>query len=161
MTEAKLIPAARIVRAEAYSSPRRMGGWLTAGAVVLSMVLATALPARAAPDGEDIAKTLLGLLIIGAIADSMDDNDGRGKPRPTPKPDKKKDRIPAACAIQIAGKRSEAIVYPERCLRDSGVTRRLPYHCASEARVYGRWDTVFSAQCLRDAGFRLDRRGKN
>jgi hypothetical protein len=162
MTAHMLIPAARITRAEISASPRRLGALITAGAAVLAIVLATALPARAAPDAEDLAKTLLGLAIIGAIASSIDDNDndrGRGdryKPAPTPpKRDKHAGRIPSSCAIQINGKKRDAVVYSENCLRKSGVTKRLPYHCGTEAKIYGRWDTLFSAKCLRDAGFRV------
>lgn len=162
MTATTLIPAARFTRADIPASPRRLGALITAGAAVLAIVLATALPARAAPDGEDIAKTLLGLAIIGAIANSIDDKDnhkGRGdryKPAPVPpKRDTHAGRIPATCAIQITGKKRDAVVYSENCLRRSGLTKRLPYHCGTEAKIYGRWDTVFSAKCLRDAGFRV------
>lgn len=165
MTDPTLIPAARIVRVDAAASPRRMGALLTGAAVMLAVVLATALPARAKPDTEDVLKTILGLAIIGALADQADRNDDdqhieydRDRYKPEWKHDKKRKKgatIPAACAIQISGKKRDAVVYSESCLRRAGVTRNLPYQCSNEAKIYGRWDTIFSEQCLRNAGFRL------
>lgn len=162
----RTVPAARIARADTATSPRRMGALLTGAAAVLSLVLATALPAQAKPDAEDMLKTLLGLAIIGAIANEANDNKGkitrydddRYYPVPDHKPHKKKKKgfnVPAACAIQISGRKRDAVVYSESCMLRAGVNRNLPYNCSNEAKIYGRWDTIFSAQCLRNAGFRL------
>lgn len=161
----RTFPAARIIRPETATSPRRMGAMLTAGAAILAVVLSTAVPAQAAPDSEDMLKTLLGLAIIGAIANEA--NKDNKKPRytdddyyPAPsKPHKKKKgyTVPASCAIQISGKKRDAVVYSESCMLRAGVNRNLPYNCSNEAKIYGRWDTIFSEQCLRNAGFRLGR----
>lgn len=161
----RTLPAARIIRPDTATSPRRMGAMLTAGAAILAVVLSTAVPAQAAPDSEDMLKTLLGLAIIGAIANEANkDNkkpgrydDDRYYPVPS-KPHKKKGyTVPASCAIQISGKKRDAVVYSESCMLRAGVNRNLPYECSNEAKIYGRWDTIFSEQCLRKAGFRLGR----
>ncbi|WP_225027212.1 hypothetical protein [Xinfangfangia pollutisoli] len=161
MTETRLIPAARIARqsARAEPSPRGFTRMFTAGAAVVALVLSTTLPARAAPDGEDYLKTIIGLAIIGAIAKSANDkkkdrDDDHYVPAPKPGKDKGR-RIPASCAIEIAGKKRDAVVYPESCLREAGVTRNLPRNCSNEAKIFGEWDRIYSAECLRSAGFRV------
>jgi hypothetical protein len=67
-------------------------------------------------------------------------------------------RVPAVCAITIDGAQQSVTLYPESCLRREGFDRRLPRSCANQASVFGRDDRVYSAQCLRDAGFRVSGR---
>lgn len=148
--------------AVALPAPRRIGRWIAGGTAALALALTTAMPAQAGGKGDDLAKALIAAIVIGAIVSEV----GKDRPAPVPVPEpvhkkkKKKKwddhegvRIPSVCAIQVSQKRHTSIVYPESCLRDYGVRGRLPYDCASEARIYGEWDTIFSAQCLRESGF--------
>jgi hypothetical protein len=139
---------------ETTQSGRGLAGMLTAGAVVLSLVVGTALPAKA-DKKDDLAKALLGALVLGVIVNELND-----KPRaapvvvPPPVPVSSR-RVPAVCAISIDGAQRSVTLYPESCLRREGLEGRLPVACANTATVYGRKDRVFSAQCLRDSGFRV------
>jgi hypothetical protein len=137
-------PAARGV------SGNRFATMLTGGAVVLAMVLATAMPARA-DKNDDLAKALIAALVIGAIVHETKRDDP--KPEPVRQP-----RVPAVCAISISGAQRDVTLFPESCLRREGFDYRLPLGCANQARIFGKRDRVYSAQCLRDAGFRLSDR---
>jgi hypothetical protein len=129
---------------------------VTAGAVVLALALGTALPAKAEKKN-DLAKALLGALVVGVIVDELN---AKPKPAPqvvTPEP-VRTNRVPAVCAITIDGAERSVTLYPESCLRREGFDRRLPGSCANQASLFGRDDRVYSAQCLRDAGFRVSGR---
>ncbi len=134
---------------ETTLSGRRLASMITAGAVALALVLATAIPARA--EKNDLAKALIAALVVGAIAHELNDKD---KPAPLPEPVKTR-RVPAVCAISIDGAERSVTLFPESCLRREGFDYRLPRHCANGATIFGKRDRVYSAQCLRDAGFRV------
>lgn len=150
------IRIARTAKADAILSPRRLAGFITAGAVTLSLILAMALPARAGDRSNDLAKALIAALVIGAIVHESKRDAPAPAPiaRKTPVPDT---RIPAVCALEFEGEQRSVIVYPESCLRDEGVRGRLPTACAKVARIYGQRDHIYSERCLRDAGFTLPR----
>lgn len=138
-------------------SGRRFATALTGAALVLALVLGAALPAKA-DKKDDLAKALIGALVVGVIVNELND---KPKPpvvvqEPTPEP-VRQNRVPSVCAISIDGAERSVSLYPESCLRREGVTARLPRGCANQARIFGRDDRVYSAQCLRDAGFRLSR----
>jgi hypothetical protein len=141
---------------ETTVSGRRFAGIVTAGSVVLALALGAALPARA-DRKDDLAKALLGALVVGVIVNEMND-----KPKPAPQvvsPEPvRTNRVPAVCAITIDGAERSVTLYPESCLRREGFDRRLPRTCANQASLFGRDDRVYSAQCLRDAGFRVSGR---
>lgn len=153
--------------AETTVSGRRLAGMLTGGAVALALVLGAAMPAKA-DKKDDLAKALLGALVIGVIVNELNDKPKAAPPYAapflpapflsapvvTPEPVKSK-RVPSVCAITIDGAERSVTLYPESCLRREGLDQRLPRNCASDARIFGRDDRVFSAQCLRDAGFRV------
>ena len=148
----RIIPSSRVLRSD-VAPPRRFFAGLTLGAAALSLVLATALPARA--DKDDLAKALLGIIVLGAIAHELNADDRAPPPPDHRKPPRSRDRLlPSVCAIEIDGRRG-GTVFPESCLRDEGLRGPLPRHCGHEARVWGRWDTIYGLDCLRDAGFRL------
>ncbi|MCB6179389.1 hypothetical protein LHP98_14800 [Rhodobacter sp. Har01] len=153
----RIIPAARISRAVPAPAPGRFFAGLAAAAAVLALVLASALPARADKRSDDLAKALLGIIVLGAIVNELNDNDRKPAPAPVHKKKHKADRprIPAVCAIQIDGQRRSVTVYPESCLRDEGVRAKLPRHCSHEARIYGKWDRIYGVDCLREAGFEV------
>ncbi len=171
MTTAHAIEKVRIARtatADRIPNPRRLGWALTAGAAALSMVLASAIPARAGDRGDDLAKALIAALVVGAIIHETKKDKQPAPPVVVPEPEpvhKKKKRkrehppvIPSACALQFDGERRSVTVYPESCLLDYGVSyKSLPTYCAKDARIYGEWDSIYGEDCLRDAGFMLQR----
>lgn len=141
---------------ETNLSGRRLAAILTGGAAALALVLATAIPAKA--EKNDLAKALIAALVVGAIAHELKDKPAPlPVPLPEPEPVKAK-RVPSVCAISIDGTDRSVTLYPESCLRAEGFTSRLPRHCANGATIFGESDRVYSAQCLREAGFRLSGR---
>ena len=142
---------------------RRVTAVAIAGVAALSLMLASALPAQAQGRNDDLAKALIAAIAIGAVIHTIDKNNKRrAQPAPQPAPlpapvHQSRTRLPDVCAIEIAGSRRSATVYPERCLRREGIQSRLPRQCSFEARIFGRTDTVYSEDCLLDAGFRLGR----
>jgi len=135
-------------------SGSRFATLITCGAVVLALVLATALPARA-DKKDDLAKALIAALVIGAIIHETKRKDPKPVPLPAPV---SQPRVPSVCAIEIDGAERSVALYTESCLRREGFAYRLPRDCASTARIFGREDMVYGVQCLRDAGFRVSGR---
>ena len=141
---------------ESTLSGRRLAAMITGGAAALALVLATAIPARA--EKNDLAKALIAALVVGAIAHELKDKD-KPVPLPIPEPEPvKSKRVPSICAISIDGAERSVTLYPESGLREEGFDYRLPRHCANGATIFGERDRVYSAQCLRDAGFRVTSR---
>jgi hypothetical protein len=137
---------------ETTLSGRRLAAMITGGAAALALVLATAIPAKA-DNKNDLTKALIAALVVGVIAHELKDKD---KPAPVPLPEPVKNkRVPAVCAISIDGADRSVTLYPESCLREEGFDYRLPRGCANTATIFGERDRVYSAQCLRDAGFRV------
>ena len=146
---------------ETTLSARRFAAMLTGGAAALAVVLATTIPAKA-DSKNDLAKALIAALVVGAIAHELKDNDKPAPapvpvPLPEPEPVSSK-RVPAVCAISIDGTERSVTLFPESCLRAEGFKPRLPRGCANTATIYGARDRVYSAQCLRDAGYRVSGR---
>jgi hypothetical protein len=144
--------ASRGIR-ETTLTGRRLAGLLTVCAAALALALGTALPARA-DSTDDLAKALLGALFVGVIVNELNDKP-RAAPVVVPPVPVATRRVPAVCAISIDGSQRSVTLYPETCLRREGLKARLPVACANTATVFGQKDRVFSAQCLRDAGFRV------
>ncbi len=133
-------------------SARGLATILTGGAAVLALILATAIPAKA-DKKDDLAKALIAAVVIGAIANEL-----KAKPEPVPVPlpiPVKHPRVPSVCAISIDGVERSVTLYPESCLRAEGFNHTLPRGCANGASIFGERDRVYSAQCLRDAGFKV------
>lgn len=141
MQKPRVIPAARISRQDGTPSVRRLAAGVTAAAAVLALVLAAALPARAGSE-MDLADHGFG---ADAVPVPLHIRDGK----------KGKTRVPETCALVFEGEERSVELYPESCLLDHGVTRRLPYRCGNDALIFGHEDVVFSARCLKDAGFVL------
>lgn len=141
---------------ETSLSGRRLGAMITGGAAALALVLATAIPAKA--EKNDLTKALIAALVVGVIAHELKDKDKPAPvPVPVPEPVKSK-RVPSVCAISIDGADRSVTLFPESCLREEGFDYRLPRGCANSATIFGERDRVYSAQCLRDAGFRVSDR---
>lgn len=138
--------------AERGVQPRRFATLVTCGAMALALVLGAALPAKA-DKKDDLAKALIAALVVGVIANELTDKP-KGRPVLVPEPARSR-RIPAICAITIDGAKKSVTLYAESCLRGEGFDAQLPKGCANTARIFGRQDRVYSAQCLRDAGYRV------
>jgi hypothetical protein len=126
-----------------------------AGVVAAAMALMTAAAAVPARADEDLAKALAAIAVIGLIAKSMDDDDRRREDRHSYR--YVDNRLPAYCAVDLRDRRA-GVVYAEPCLRNAGVGGRLPYRCAYDMKVKRKIVTVFPERCLRDAGYRPERR---
>jgi len=137
--------------AESGTQPRRLAATLTAGAVAVALILGAALPAKA-DKKDDLAKALIAALVVGVIAHELNDKSKR-KPEPVRQP-----RVPSVCEISIDGARQSVSLFSENCLKREKFDYRLPRGCSNSARIFGRNDRVYSAQCLRDAGFRVSGR---
>lgn len=131
--------------------PRRFASLLTGGAVALALVIGAAMPAKA-DKKDDLTKALIAALVVGAIAHELKDDD-RGRPKPVKTP-----RVPSVCEISIDGEQRSVSLFSENCMRREGFDYRLPRGCANSAKIFGRRDNVYSAKCLRDAGFRVSGR---
>ncbi len=137
---------------------------IAASAVALGLIAASAVPARAETDGQDIGRILFGLAAIALIAKALDKKDDKPKPPVVVVPPKPPhppivigpNRVPAACAIEVTGLGRDRIGYTESCLQSYGF-RNLPQNCAVAARIYGRPDRLFPKSCLEKAGYRLGR----
>lgn len=131
---------------------KRLLGGLTALAVAAALVAASAVPSHADQKSDNIAKIIVGALIVGAIVNEVQ----KDKPR-TPVQPAKARRIPAACAIEIESSQQPrpVVVYGGRCLRDHGISR-LPA-CGRGATIYGHADRLYSPDCLRGAGYAVPR----
>lgn len=154
---------------------KRQGDRMMAALVAISMLLGSATPSQADRQSDNIAKALAAALAIGLVASAINHNN-RPKPAPAPQPQPYpqprpypqpyphhqpkpayQPRVPATCAIEMESSQYGTVtMYPERCLRSEGFNYRLP-DCGRSVRIYGQPDWVYSGQCLRDAGFQVER----
>ncbi len=144
-------------RAARKNPVKTLMGGLTALAVAASLLMASALPSHADKKGDDFAKALAAIIIIGTIANKIDSKkDAKRHPKPQPQPQPARlPRVPGICAIEIDSDAGHPVsMYTESCMREEGFNYRLP-DCARSVRIYGERDRIYSAQCLRDAGFKL------
>lgn len=155
---------------------RRVMAGITAFAMAITVVTASAFPVRADERSDNLAKALAAIAIIGIIANQAGKDRNDDKPRHPPyhppynppyhppyhppKPEPAAKRIPGACAIVIENRGGDVTVYAERCIRDKGFSYRLPSSCARDITIYGREDRIYPERCLRDAGFRIDENRK-
>ncbi|EEW26806.1 hypothetical protein [Rhodobacter ferrooxidans] len=135
------------------SVQNRFFAGLAIAATTLGLLTATALPARADRESDNMAKALAGLAVIGIIV-----NDAQKPNRRTPgiQPAQVVMTLPRVCAMPIDGLRHEDTAYAERCLRDEGVNARLPRACAHDVRIGRHRDRVYAENCMLDAGFEIE-----
>jgi hypothetical protein len=137
---------------EAMPLKRLLGG-LTMLAAAVALIAASAVPSHADRRSDNIAKVIVGALIVGAIVNEVQ----KDKRKPPVHPVDSR-RVPGACAIEIesASQPRPVVVYGGTCLREYGLTR-LPA-CGRSATIYGRAERLYSPDCLRGAGFSVPRR---
>lgn len=62
--------------------------------------------------------------------------------------------MPRHCAFETGSRRNPALVFSERCLRDSGVRARLPQQCVYMVPGRGpRAERAYEARCMANRGF--------
>jgi hypothetical protein len=66
--------------------------------------------------------------------------------------------LPAACAIHLS--KRQPPVFAESCMRQYGVTARLPQRCAVAVQFKHKRRTVYDGACLQQAGFDREGRGR-
>jgi hypothetical protein len=140
------------------SSPRaekpahsRFMSLMIAGATALAMITASAMPAHADRNNDDLLKALAAIAAIAIISKAVKDNKRKHHvPAPIRMP-----VVPSICAIEIGSGRGMVTGFTERCLRREGFNYRLPSGCATRISVYGRSDNFYPKQCLRNAGFTI------
>lgn len=177
-TLAETVHALRDASNKPVFAMKRQGNRLMAALVALSMLAASASPSHADRQGDNLAKALAAALAIGLVVSAIDKNNKKHatpapapqpypypQPYPQPKPHHPpptpqpayQPRVPAACAIEMDSSNYGTVrMYPERCLRSEGFNYRMP-DCGRSVRIYGQPDWVYSEQCLREAGFRIER----
>ncbi len=123
-----------------------------AASVALTGFAAT--PARA--DGEDIAKVLLGLVVIGAIANAIDKDDPAPEPvtRRDPRPDHR--LLPRACLRPFETRHGTRYGFGERCIENRVGRINLPERCERRGENRrGRMRTFYAEHCMARRGYRV------
>ncbi|MCV6594454.1 MAG: hypothetical protein OIF48_15990 [Silicimonas sp.] len=153
----------------------------TAAIAALGLALT---PVPAAADGQDLAKALAGLAVIGLIAKAVDDrrdrkkaarlgqiesHDGRrvlqgelyrpGTRAPEPRHNARHFALPDQCIRVVQGGGRDRLVYGARCLqRRYQHSADLPQWCERDLRTDRGLRRVFAARCLARDGWRVARR---
>ena len=148
-------------------------------ATALSGALAftgSATPAVAAPDGEDVAKILLGLAAVGIIANALQNERERenaaARRRYDPAPPRDHGRrggrgghwreLPARCEFAVRTRRGWTEVFGRHCLEREGVrVNRLPDQCEFRIRTDRGRRTVYGSECLEDYGYTVEARRRD
>ncbi|MDO6591972.1 MULTISPECIES: hypothetical protein [Rhodobacterales] len=142
---------------------------LIAGVTALSLTFATAMPAQAdGIDRDDAGKIIFGIVALaalGAAIENRNDNDQHSSPTQTRSPQRHptqgndqrhNTRLPSECLRDI-GRNNQ--VFTSNCLQRNDVrVNALPNRC--EVRVFtgNRARNGFDPTCLRQEGYRIDRR---
>ncbi|OIQ28417.1 MAG: hypothetical protein BM562_12960 [Alphaproteobacteria bacterium MedPE-SWcel] len=122
-------------------------------------------PARA--DGEDVAKFIAGLAVLGIIGAAINDHrDDRPRPPhvdPTPRPKPLPPRVrrydlPSQCLTSLRVRGQSHRIVGLRCLRRTyDYSRDLPKSCYTELRNRDQHRRGYRPTCLRQHGYRLVR----
>lgn len=136
---------------------------LIAGVTALSLTFATAMPAQAnGIDRDDAGKIIFGIVALaalGAAIENRNDNDERVTQTRSPQrqpTQTHQTRLPSECLREVG--RNDRI-FTRNCLQRNDVrVNRLPNRC--EVRVFtgNRSRNGFDPSCLRQEGYRIDRR---
>ena len=157
---------------------------VTAAAVSLAAITSGAVPAAAKDD--DMLKVLAGIAAVAVFAGMLNQQQQKAQgtvSRALPLPAlpalpawQNKDtawqddswqgydsantrggpRLPAVCALEFGNTSRPAVYYAEPCLRQEGAAYGLPQFCAQQIRTRDYQGRAFEAECLRDAGYRLE-----
>lgn len=155
---------------------------LIAGIAALSLTLATAMPTYAqGMNREDVGKLLIGLAAVAVIGAAIEEN--RDRPRSTPVHDTNqwsginrnndwsglnrqhrhsrdaRRALPHACLRTVETRFGTQRMFGRRCLeRNYRHASRLPERCSVRLYTSDGPRNGFDPLCLREQGFRSDRR---
>ena len=133
--------------------------------IIAALVVTGVSTAQARAETSDLAKFLIGLAAVAAIASAVD-NDANANTTPSATTSRayddyrysrrhhKRYALPAACLRIYETRRGEARLFSPRCLeRNTSKLAKLPKNCrrAVQTRRGPKW--AFSPRCLRRAGF--------
>ncbi len=154
-----------------------------AGITAIAMTVSTATPSQAATlDEQQFGKFLFGLVAAATVAKMVDDNDRKRRAaavvvQPTPEPARVDNRLNWRERGRKAEKAAARTILPRECLtvadtrygaqtlyerdcmkKKSEFVRALPRECG--VQIIGRNGPIrgWDPQCLRDEGFRTNRR---
>jgi hypothetical protein len=136
---------------------------LSAGVLSLTLALTALSPTTAAAQvsDEDAIAGILALLFIGAAVHHSRKNNDRPAPAVEPTRQPRNWRVlPAECLRSIDTRRGNSVrMFTQRCLTNNyNFTNRLPQECHVRVRTdNGQRRQGYSAQCMRNAGFRTNR----
>ncbi len=157
---------------------------LIAGITALSLTLAAAVPAQAqGMNREDVGKLLIGLAAVAVIGAAIEENRDRNSDRSTPVHDRhdwnginrnndwsdlnrqhssNRDRhraLPHGCLRTVETRFGNQRMFGKRCLeRNYRHVNSLPDRCAVRIYTNDGPRRGFDPLCLREQGFRTDRR---
>lgn len=129
-------------------------------ALLLSGVLAvtslSATSAAANSTNEDLAKLLLGALVLYGIKEALDDRKSvKVTPTPVPKPVISSKKLPRRCIVTFHGFRGDRrTVFGNRCLHQN-----YRHYSSLPDRCFGRYETLrgtrtgWEPKCLHRTGF--------
>ncbi len=130
-------------------------------AAVLAFSPAVSTPASAAPDAEDYARVMLGLLALGVLVETLDNDRDRRLDRRESERARSMHRRIAACEFEVRTRNGWRDVYGSRCLERAGVrVSRLPRDCAFRVRGERGNSVVYGERCLEDYGYRFEVRSR-
>lgn len=135
---------------------------LTAGVLAASLTLTSLTPttATAGFSDEDALAGVLTLLFLGAVIHNSRNNDPAPVRQP-PRVDNSWRVLPANCLRRLETRRGNTVrLFGQRCLNNNyDNVNRLPQSCHVRVRTAeGQRRQGFRARCLREAGFRTNRR---
>ena len=111
----------------------------------------SAAPARA--DSDDIAKVLLGLLVIGAIAKAAENDDPAPVTRRQPQP--RVQYLPQRCLRPFSTNRGTRYGFAAGCLDRHARNIHVPVDCERRGlNQHGRTRTFYAEACMARYGYR-------
>ena len=139
-----------------------------AGVTALSLTFATAVPAQAnGIDRDDAGKVIFGLVALAVLGAAIENNNRRdSQPEVTRDPTPQhpinlgnQQRLPQSCVRRIETRYGEHRMLLRRCLQRSDIrVRDLPNRCEVRLFTDDGPRNGFDPACLRQAGYRIDRR---
>ena len=136
---------------------------LSAGVLSLTLALTALSPTTAAAQvsDEDAIAGILALLFIGAAVHHSRNSNDRLAPAVEPTRQPRNWRVlPEECLRSVDTRRGNSVrMFTQRCLTNNyNFTNRLPQECHVRVRTdNGQRRQGYSAQCMRNAGFRTNR----
>ncbi|SFR55302.1 hypothetical protein SAMN04488005_2830 [Yoonia tamlensis] len=134
-----------------------------AGITALSLTFATAMPAQANGfDRDDVGKIIIGIAALAALNAAIENN-RRDRQQPEtpqhPTSGNNQQSLPQSCMERIDTRYGEHRMLMRRCLQRNDIrVRDLPNRCEVRLFTDDGPRNGFDPACLRQAGYRIDRR---